>query len=1147
MKLALQQQVSLYNRLATKVGDTPLTEYDIKALDNAQVVSIPMADELTEKMLPTRTGKLLEASNDLKRHLRLMTKPSITEEAIKISTNKLGILIEVLEVTLSTPKARVELLTELKDELKDIYKNRTDITFADYMAIRERIADYTEQAVSPTATPPPISKHPHLEETDSDMEEDTLTDETQKTALAKDLATELALDKTQIMSLGRNTLRALKKERGRLEQSLNPARRTLRCRVQDLPEPELQSLGYSTLVKRPENLPPGCEPSSLTLEPPSLLDVMASIAKPLIDDRPVSYSSDDEGTDIEDILDDDMEENEVFEENTAQDESLITQSLRSLQPSWRTAVEDIERDFTPEPEATPVELIDPEASFVPLRRRGEQIQGPRPDLSHLRQREALDVPTVLPLKDKQKKVVHNSWEKLFKTHFGVEAKKLPKYEQRHLETSFYHSCHVDKKPALEETLNRALSEHRSAAEAYLPSCSAYLHDKSARPLLVGHKLKESLKPLATAAGLPQAEQKTLNTACDLIEHQILPLLITSCYDGAKTLEPHKRYLQSTLETVKSLRPKFTAAYYHLMDTEGLLAACEVMTQVSQDLEFLERKLESQLTHIDTMIANDFSSEKQLTSSRKQIVRASIQALEAKHEELQEQLANPTSGNEDRLTQAASSNAIMLGQFRDELEALEATTPAPAMVEDIVGKVKRSKKTAVERLKTVNLGKSDFQKGLQKTVKNTPWPVLTKEVVMKHNGEYKVFVVENIPASSCTWDSEQGKLVVGQSGDSNVLGLQGGCYSSLDKAEEGHALNPWVVRVSDPQTGEIIMTKVRTGVPVPFPMIPAGRPDSEIIDATCKRMKDTITLMLLNNPKFAEQVERGREINFSGGHNSLLSPDMLRRVVNAISKVGGQPFHNKVGNKLENELMMNRYIKDALKKLNKEKFTLEFKAKDGTPRQVTINYRGVMSACPANNMAQSALFAVKGACDPVNKEYALDMFGGTEHKEELGGIVGKYLDRVNLPEEAELVERASRQIQCILKEGLHYKDQKIAVMLASLINELNQFVLDGTHDFCKSGKDRTGYVNMMCIVTALEAHMSGNKTLPALDAPVEDEHHFNIQSSYACSGQMEIIAANFMVPGAKVDSDSAGAGDVYLRGHHKNKKYAKRVGKEEPVY
>lgn len=1143
MKKALGDGMDSYDELTALTGETKLAERQITRamIDKEDSISAGVARAISETVMNTKTGRLLEAATQAKRFLTRLDPPDVEKVKKRVEELMRELFAAAREAIQDEQQLNSYITKTFKDEIRAIHESNPDNTFDAWILMRHWIGVFNPEQLTPPSAPP-VTKQQKLTESEGDMA-DTLTDETIRNATVRQISQELLLDEDQVQSLGPRTLTILNRQRDKLTQSLKPDALAHHCPVQSLKPAELRSLGLSSVLQDPGELPGGISPDTLSLAPRSLQSLLLSVSQPICDDRPVSYTSDGSGEpDIEGVLDEIIDENEGLQLDTVQDEALVMQSIRSRLEQQNLPPESLFHSPSPEPQPSPLELQNPGESFVRLRTRLGLVSGERPSLTRLRQREALEVPTLHPLTLNQRKELRKTWDTEFEKIHGISVSKLPAYEQRHLENSFYHGCHKDNKPATTEQMREVIAQHSPIADRYMSHLAEQLRQhKPGTALCTAGSLDNPLQEVAKKLGMEGSHIKQLSKVCSRVQHEAIALLSSSCYDGQKTLEPNLAWTDKLAKDINQELRQLNALYAHLMNNTDNAKAGELTAAMIHDLNITYAALNNHVQHLQIMKAHDFSRDAQLRRSEELLLISAIQTMRTTYAELNEQLANPTEGNQQRLEIALSDAEIALAKFQDELDALRDRPASGKVQEDIVGKARRSQKKITKTLAKVGVSKGAFKKGMKKAMQEKQWPILRSQMVMRHNGNFRTFDVEMTPGGACVWDPEKGLASSDAPQGKDVLKLDGKGFSSLDKDERQHAINAWVVRVTDPETNETVMTKVRSGVPVPFTMIAAMEPEDAIIEATCNRMRETIALMVLNNPKYWDHINAGRTIDFKAVHNSLLSPDQVRSFLNNLANVGGKTLHKVVGNTLEDETQMNRYIQAAIEKLNREELSLEIRDQDGNPKTVQVRYEGIMFACPANSMGQSGLYSVWDECDPINKAAAEKMFGGTDPGKPLGGIVGNCLSQIRRPKEEDLVERAARQIQFILHKELHKKNQYMAVQLASLINTISQYVVDGNHDFCKSGKDRTGYVNMLCIVNHLDAYLSGY-LLPALDAPVTMEQHQNRQCGMACTGQIDLIAENFCIPGAKVN-DPAGIKDVFHRAHHDSKKHSKLIGQK----
>ena len=464
-------------------------------------------------------------------------------------------------------------------------------------------------------------------------------------------------------------------------------------------------------------------------------------------------------------------------------------------------------------------------------------------------------------------------------------------------------------------------------------------------------------------------------------------------------------------------------------------------------------------------------------------------------------------------------------------------------------VGKTKKVLLKQLEAARIDKGNFNHSLEHTLNHNTWQPIHKEYVMAHDGVYYAYKIDTTPSGAVSWSleaDENGHHLKLDGSGNDVFDLEHGGRSSMSPKEQEHAINSWIVRMTD-GSGKPVMRKIRTGVPVSFPMFAAQAAEQDIFNVTVTRMREILGLMVLeakgDTPEFQDAIENGTPIDFTAIHTSLLSPDRVRAIANEKAKNLSPKLQKLVASKLDDEMEMHKFIQRAIEELSSKGPTaIEFTDSDGDKQAVKVNYTGILFSCPVNKMGQKDVYKVWQEADPINEKASLDMFGGMDPSQPIGGRVGEFLRTTDKGEEFKnLMIHCTRQVQYILHNKLHHEDQDMALMLAGLLNIIGQHAADGYHDFCKSGKDRTGYVNQFCIEMAALMDTLGNGELLPLDLPTSIFKRFSAQAALTTTGQLEIIGQCLGELGAKIDQGPARHGNNYHRVHFDSKANAPLVG------
>ena len=744
-----------------------------------------------------------------------------------------------------------------------------------------------------------------------------------------------------------------------------------------------------------------------------------------------------------------------------------------------------------------------------------------------------------PLSPADQVLAAKTWNQCLVETYGQEClKKLPDSERRQLQTHFYQACMNSPAVPEKDELKAALGNYISSTERLFPlTCQALRNRSISAEDLLQHNLTPGIRSYAEELGFQTDSIDAMVTAAELMSNCV-PVLSISPYDDSASLPERKQKLLALKEQLTTCN----SAYSRVPGLEASNPNLhDLYMNIEKDLEGLNKTLNEHLEVVAQLIENDFSQHENLIAGQQRLTEGALETVEAEIRQVAEALTVARKRDVKKALQSKQAGlALLKDEYQQKLRMLSVEMPDDQMKLNIVTELHDYKHNLTTQLKAALIGSEAINRGLQTALNTTIWEPIKKHYVMRHNGKFRHYDITNIPAGALHWSRDKRVHLVEKSElpqKTDVFKLDHGGRSSMSTTEEHHAVNAWVVRM---HAGENkIMSKIRTGVPVPFPLI--GRETEEKVKAiTVQRLKETIAMMVLEKKGSTDEFMAAVDdpditISFDAIHTSLLSPDRVRRVMNAFAeKLGkGSKIRALIKKKLDNEAAMHGLLQEAIKELSAKPFDVEFHDDSGKKYSVNVKYDGVLFSCPINKMGQKKVYAVWGDVDKVNDDAALKMFGGTDVTVKPAGRVGTYLTNPKIPREQKiLVEKLSRQIQHILANKLHHDDQNQALKLASLLNTLGQYAADGYHDFCKSGKDRTGLENQHAIMTRAQIHAMDDTDIPPLDAPQSEEERFSNQSALACTGQEEIVQKNIAEAGMKIDQGSEPTGEqLYDRAHY----------------
>ncbi len=765
-------------------------------------------------------------------------------------------------------------------------------------------------------------------------------------------------------------------------------------------------------------------------------------------------------------------------------------------------------------------------------------------------------PVALAIKDRQLKKMHSDWDKQVKQVFGRPLEQLPPYEQRALGGYFYKLCtdkSIDTKTSSGK-MKPFLTPYKTREENLLEQTAVLLNQwkqqgSPGRKMVLSVDAKEGVKGLGISNRMSSDLANDASVVLKKLCCEFVPGVCGSPYDEVQSLEEYQQHLKQLQSDMTDEQSEFNQQLNRLLSASD--EAKELGASIKKDSDRIKNKLDEKLGVVEVLIENDYSRTENLNVGAIRLIKSAVRVIKQE----MEKAANLPAGTEaeqasqeDRLLALGFQKRIFESEINQYEQAGRIKRLQPNIVENLHALRKKTWNQLIPFFATDDETVEQFDRMLEQELTTLPWqPVLKKYVMQDDEGNYHTYDIENIPMGALRWfpqlSEEAANLAYGGDGK-DPFNLKHCGRASMSTSEQEHAVNGWVVRMKD-ANGQQIMKKFRTGVPVSYPMFSSGASDQKIKEVVLNRLKETIVMMLLeakgNTHKFRQALAAGEPVSFSALHTSLLSPDMLRAGANKVAKKFGASAHQLAAKKLDNEGRMLKLVEEAITELNKKPLELSFQDAGGNDHAVTVDYHGTLVACPVNGMGQKGIFNVWADSDRINKKAMKELFGHTDPTREPEGIVGEKLSDGSIPfERREFVKETARQIQYIVKHNRHHKSSETAVKLTTLMNTISPYLVDGYHDFCKSGKDRTGYVNKGCIATRAQNHTRQDQYLTPVDRPATAGERFSEQSALATTGQGEIVQQNLAEAGMKIDQGPERTGNLFHRIHFKSEKHIPKI-------
>ncbi len=236
-----------------------------------------------------------------------------------------------------------------------------------------------------------------------------------------------------------------------------------------------------------------------------------------------------------------------------------------------------------------------------------------------------------------------------------------------------------------------------------------------------------------------------------------------------------------------------------------------------------------------------------------------------------------------------------------------------------------------------------------------------------------------------------------------------------------------------------------------------------------------------------------------------------------------------------EKTMIKQQQQAFARANQQEIQVQIGSGKDNSHTITVKPRIIMFNTPVNHLSLSAtgnLIGIWRNADLINNKAIKLLIGSTNKIETIGGTTGAKIQRLNaelasitgndaanmnkrreILENITLIEHLTEQIRDIYVSKRHHRvgnePYKLPARLLALANEIG-----ATPAFnCKSGKDRTGQLNVE--IRDLYTHLIVNNGNPRnVDARREGLEKENYKTLFMTGGDREIQALNTGVTGSK---------------------------------
>lgn len=411
-----------------------------------------------------------------------------------------------------------------------------------------------------------------------------------------------------------------------------------------------------------------------------------------------------------------------------------------------------------------------------------------------------------------------------------------------------------------------------------------------------------------------------------------------------------------------------------------------------------------------------------------------------------------------------------------------------------------------------ISKKAFKQALVKRLGKTQWSTITSQFTLG-SGPGKLNARQNcIPAGKIGYELLSPAY---QGHDLFAHSYKNKSVVAHSIRRKNHATNMFVSEFNlDLAGGTEKLTIVRHGINSAYGL----KKNSIRADASVSRAKEVIIAALAAQPdKFARAVN-GERVSLTVTSSSLLTPDRFRKVIKPLG----------------DEKAMLEDQQNAFAILNNQSpLTLTVKDKNGEHKPIAIDLNLVPFNFGVNKFAvdNNGLESLGGwkTSDALNRKGIEQLVGDPGSENNVGGIVGQWLQEHSGDDNAIVVRALVRQIKEIFNAGGHHSLNGGAYKLPSRIIVLSALIGAVPCTNCKSGKDRTSMA--VAAAEALFTYWQMNHALPDWRTMETAESEL-VKELCLRGGHHEIQRLNTGVGGFKIQPEilrayGMSAGDIAL--------------------
>ena len=394
-------------------------------------------------------------------------------------------------------------------------------------------------------------------------------------------------------------------------------------------------------------------------------------------------------------------------------------------------------------------------------------------------------------------------------------------------------------------------------------------------------------------------------------------------------------------------------------------------------------------------------------------------------------------------------------------------------------------------------------GYREELNHGNWPVISKPITVAIGGNPVALSSKIVPGYRIGAPSEDGKGPIGDTYPPGIKGYM--CHS----ADTDHAVNLAVssLSVPDEATGQpkLAFQGVRHGVHCAWEISDA----SERAEANVKRAEEAVIAAFLADPANMQKVQNG-EISLNMVSVSLLTPDIAR--------------HIKGGSSDERQMLREQTAAWNAVSKNGVTFTHNGQAIHIKPTVFTLNFGVNAGAVKFGSIAPN-LAGGWGMSDDMNYKAVY---------KQMKPLVQEFINDASIPEDKrKTVMKLFNQCVGVMSRYGERSDSHDAYKVASRLAVMSHLMGWTPCWNCKSGKDRTGEMDVEC--KFLATLIARGEDIPEPGAKLTKEQTDLFRAIAFEGGNFEMQAYNTGLSGFKtggVDSIPERLGGKEYREFHK---------------